>query len=358
MSGANGINKRNGEVEFLRFVMALIIFAYHFNIPQFTGKPILYTGALAVEFFLFVSGFLMVQSMLKMKEKSSSVNIGTHTWLFLGRKLKAIFPELAVSGILAILCMSFCSEQPLFVKISTSINTCINEIFLLKFSGIHPYLGYSNHVWYLSSLMMALAILFPLFFKGQGQPFLLVAALVGIGILQQFNHSIIASGFSWFANLRVLSEVCLGAFAYYAYQKIKDNRWTPLARISCFFLKWGIFIALLICMIIPTYPYNGIFLVLLWLYVILLFSRISSDSQLFDKSAFYFLGKLSLPFYLGHYYVIDLCRESSSWLSLPFAMKFAVCFLLSLCSALIIMALAKQWRQHAAKAVALFVQQR
>lgn len=357
MFGSVQVNKRNGEVEFLRFVMALIIFAYHFNVPRFTGKPILSTGALAVEFFLFVSGFLMVKSMLKAKENSTSEDFNTVTWLYLKRKLNSIFPEVAVSGILAILCVSICSELPFFSKFIMGINTCINEIFLLKFSGIHPDCGYNDPAWYLSSLLMALAILFPLFFRWGSRPIFLIAALAGIGLIEYFLHTIIVAGFSYFANLRVLSEVCLGAFAYYAHLKIKDIKWTPFARAGVCLFKWGIFATMLLFIIIPLFQFNGIYLILTWIYIVIIFSRISTDSLFFDKPIFYFLGKFSLPFYLGHSYVIRLCRESESWLTLPVAMKFSICFFLALCSAAVIMVLASLWRKYAGTVLALFIQQ-
>ena len=52
--------KRNGKIEFLRFLFSLIIVVHHSR--MFLGDEIspFLGGSLAVEFFFFVSGYLMM----------------------------------------------------------------------------------------------------------------------------------------------------------------------------------------------------------------------------------------------------------------------------------------------------------
>jgi peptidoglycan/LPS O-acetylase OafA/YrhL len=57
------MKKRNGEIEFLRFVFAAVIFMRHAAKLNVGSFPVLMeNGALAVDFFFILTGWLMARS--------------------------------------------------------------------------------------------------------------------------------------------------------------------------------------------------------------------------------------------------------------------------------------------------------
>ena len=85
--------KRNGAIDFWKFVFCMIIAIYH---GRYMGGSVPYAlfkdgGYLAVEFFFLVSGFLMAKS-AKRAEETSRLQLGTETAQFIWHKAKIILP--------------------------------------------------------------------------------------------------------------------------------------------------------------------------------------------------------------------------------------------------------------------------
>lgn len=57
------MNKRNGEIDVLRFVFASIIMVYHFN--QVVKRGLCVSGFIGVEFFFLVSGYFLAKAAME-----------------------------------------------------------------------------------------------------------------------------------------------------------------------------------------------------------------------------------------------------------------------------------------------------
>ena len=121
------MTKKNGRVEFLRFIFALGILFFHIH-KRFadggmielgnTGLNFFARGYIGVEFFFLVSGYLLAASAYAKREKSTAM-IGTETALMMKKKFslsslcnrtydyrKCVFPGEDSSGQIS-LCSGF-----------------------------------------------------------------------------------------------------------------------------------------------------------------------------------------------------------------------------------------------------------
>lgn len=110
------MDKRNGTIDFLKFVFAVIVVVIHFN--GYAGKAFFDGGASAVSFFLLVSGCMMVGSYEKRRivgPINGKGEIGQDTLAFMKHKITGILPNAYVAWIIAftvmhINCTSFIFE--------------------------------------------------------------------------------------------------------------------------------------------------------------------------------------------------------------------------------------------------------
>ena len=92
------ITKKNGRIELLRFLFALIILLFHIQ-KRFAKSPVpmgdtgLYFfnhGCIGVEFFFLVSGYLLAAGCYKLRDEPCDF-IGTETAGVMWKKIKHIF---------------------------------------------------------------------------------------------------------------------------------------------------------------------------------------------------------------------------------------------------------------------------
>lgn len=89
--------KKNGTVEFLRFVFCIAVLLFHVSTDIY-GKDwrpaewggVLRYGALSIEFFFLTSGYFMARSLCRSQGQSSNMVIDT--WTFAWKKIKPILP--------------------------------------------------------------------------------------------------------------------------------------------------------------------------------------------------------------------------------------------------------------------------
>ena len=60
--------ERNGKIELLRFIFALVVALFHLGGNEKFGHEMMKTGYLAVEYFFIVSGYLLVGSVERLQK--------------------------------------------------------------------------------------------------------------------------------------------------------------------------------------------------------------------------------------------------------------------------------------------------
>lgn len=306
------MRKRNGKIELMRFVFTISVLIFHINLSLWSGKKgftdtvsVFSHGNLGVEFFFLVSGFLMAKTLSHFSEPSSDWNkLASETLSFLWRKVKGILPYHIVYCliIMALMVIIYPNKQPeqLFKVLPTFL--------FLHRTGIVLGGSLLGVEWYISSMLIAMAILYPIgrkynhFFTKIMAP---LAGLLIIGWMTQ-SYGCLSDGDYWngltfHCNLRAIAELCLGSACYEIAESMKKHIFSGVQK---FFLSvaelTGYGAALFyICSFFAS-KYEVYILLLLCVSVTISFSQKSffGQSILFQNPLCEFLGAISLPIYL------------------------------------------------------------
>lgn len=343
------------EIDFFRFVFCVIIMLRHAE--YILGENILFPGgAFGVEFFFLVSGCLMMASIEKIREKKVE-NLGRETVSFLKRKVAAIYPEFVLAFIIGFVIQCVAKNLP-WEKIEQLFTNSIFELLLIQRVGVgaNSVIGV---IWYVQSMLLCMAILYPLIRKYPNMMqwvIMPLTALLLLGFLIT-NHGNLRNpgkwlGWTYKSNVRAMVELCLGAECYFVTCRLKSLRLTNLAKALMTILKWIIWIGLLIYTWDTTNSKDAFMLGCLCVAIILAFSGQCLDASLYQNRLTAFLGRVSLPLYLCH-------RAYAGYLKyfLPGGMRrryLVLCY--TACSfgtALLIMFLAKKIRKGLPKVKAI-----
>ena len=172
-----------------------------------------------------------------------------------------------------------------------------------------------NVDWYLSTMMMAFFILYPILlysYEWASKIIFPIMGIFGLGIIF-LNYGYFINGkiiFSMFDTrfLRGLFIMMLGAWSCAMTEKLDNLSLTNLSKILLTILKLTCYFIVMLYMY-GSYHENIsiIAFVFCMLGVILSFSKNTYHIQ--SNSCIEYLGKLSLPLYLSHIIVRDVCRE-------------------------------------------------
>lgn len=302
------MTKKNGEIEFLRFVIITIIVNFH-SAHWFDAPVIVPCGCLGVEFFFLLSGYLLASSAARRNSPMHAVpswsQIHQENQSLFIRKIGAFFPELFVSCLIACGVYALCCSPSFYNLCGTVVITQFGNGLFLKMSGLNSG-GLNGACWYLSTLLMCTVLLYPLLRRwGNG----LVYLVVGILLLSclfladpQFYYSPTKPlGFILKGNIRGLAEMMIGASLYPLVQHLRQGTPTPLGRVILTCVKWGcalVFIAYASGLNLGF----GVLMLALCVMLLLIFWEKCSDYHWYQNNFFLFLGRLSLPLFLSHHF--------------------------------------------------------
>lgn len=303
-SNSNIQSKRNGAIDFWRFIFSVIIVCFHGSKNLTGSKAPFFGGAIAVEFFFLVSGFLMAASV----GKYSAERVGESTRTFLFHKIKGVFPEVLMGWCIGFIVKHW-SIHVTLAKLVRDFFTGLWELFFLRQSG---FAGYNPNAvtWYLSSMLLAMFLLFPLLLKNKDTFINIIAPLLTIFLLgylcitsKHLRKPTLWLGFCTKGTLRAVAEVCLGCICWAACQKLKSFQYTPLAKALFAFIELGGYI----CIVLYSNHFRANILdfAVVFLFAICItitFSHLSITASLFDNKVCYWLGKISLALYVSHAY--------------------------------------------------------
>ena len=228
------------------------------------------------------------------------------TFAYLKKKLKSFYPEVFLAWLIGFVFTCIALDDTIKDAIKRLINT-FTEPFLMYSYGLTAT-TINQALWYLSSMILCMAILYPLMRKfpnAMKYVIMPLSALFLLGWLCKVdNHPRGPTkwfGFTYKGNIRTFAELQLGALCFYVVQKIRNipfNRMTKklltLVEILCYLLP-----------ILYMYYYSAskwdiFFIALLCLGICLSFSGQTALSCLPENPVVFWLGKYSFPLYLSH----------------------------------------------------------
>lgn len=300
-------DKKVGEIELFRFVFSIVILLMHSH--HLFDKYIFFVGGgYAVEFFFIVSGFLMMSSIEKLQNNPIN-NLGKETTSFIFKKVKAFYPEVVVSFIIGF-AIQIIAKSLTKSKILALISKTFFEVTLLQSAGLGAN-SVNSPIWYIQSMLLAMALLYPLirkYPKIMKHIIMPLTVLLLLGFLQQnythLRHPGKWIGFTYKGNIRAIAELCLGAECYFVVQWLKNFKLKWFTKTFLTLVKWGCWIAVIQYMIYckKGFEMDFFFLAIFCIAIILAFSQQCIDSRIYQNILVDFLGKLSLPLYLSHMY--------------------------------------------------------
>ena len=328
----------NSEIGILRFVFAVFIFLVH--VHDLTGRYF-GDGNFAVEFFFFLSGYYLAMHAIEKRDRS--LPAGEACRNYLSKRYLSLLPLLLIAILFGALTRLILNGGLTKAEILHSLG----DVFLTqgyRFNGAF----FTGVTWYLSVLMIGIALIYPLLVKWPSyflNVFSIVFALFSYGILATATGNLSdpgsAVGILMKGTLRGLAAMSIGCFLYGTMPrigKIRTLRHGLLRNV----IKWSCYLVVFAGMTVLTdSPYLFPLLVPyvaavgLSLYEGTLKTKAGGKIEAFAR----FLQDLSLPFYLLHWNVIALTRRFAGQFLAPLPDKVrnlltvGLAFLLSLAAA-------------------------
>ena len=306
--------KKNGLIELMRFVFASIIIIFHVNKDLWNREIVLFrlggfrftpaqNGNIGVDFFFLVSGALMAMTIYRLSRTEQETSIGVETAGYIWKKCKQIWLYY-----LPICAVSF------FVRLATGtkfgfwkVLSMVPSLLFLQRSGIGS-MNLIGVAWYLSSMLIAMAILYPVCRKYYDMFTLVWAPVFGtliIGALIK-NTGTLGESNEWISviyktNIRAIADISLGTTCYELARRLKEQTFSERKRwllTGIGFVTYGS--AFVYICSNRSSTYGGIICLLLCIAVTISFSESGYfvHHQWFQNKFCMFLGSISLPMYL------------------------------------------------------------
>lgn len=301
------IRKRNGAIDFWKFVFALIIVQFHSSNFDVTKSCPFIGGAIAVEFYFIVSGFLMAESICKKNE--NEIVVGRDSKNFIFHKIRGLCPEIFIAWGIGYVVQHLALNHVTITMLIKDLISGIWDLFFLRESGLVGFRA-NPAAWYISAMILAMMILVPLFLKNRDVFLNVVAPILAVAILGYLSKTVgdLRGPTEWMGICyrglpRAIGELCLGCLCWSCCQKIKQKSYTKLARVLFTVSEFSCYLGV----IVWSYGHKGsqmdfVMLLLFAVGVTLTFSGQNLIAGSFNNPFIYFLGKISFSIYLAHNY--------------------------------------------------------
>ena len=355
--------KRNGAIDFLRFFFCILIVLRHsvHALPEDTTL-VMPGGAMGVEFFFVVSGYLLACSAYKRVNNGNPINTAEDTNIFMKNKLRSFSTELVVASVFSMIIypLTLIPQGP--YEILVDFAKKIWNPLLLSAAGF----GVTNEIWYLSAMIIIMLAFYPLLIKFFNSFVRIVAPLIAIFVLGYLSNAFTSlldpsyfTGLLYKGMIRAIGEIALGVAIFPLIQALSKPSLTKRAKTL---VTVGAFLSIIFAYLIIQFRSDKKldFLCLLFITtgVILTFSHQGILADKFDNKVSFWLGKISLPLYLSHRWLalsinnvyLYLCKinfyrfgESEKF---DYFFILAVYLVGSVCSCTVIYLISKYIRNH------------
>lgn len=340
---------RNAVIDLLKFIFAIMIVLYHSK--SFSGdEPRIITGGyIAVDFFFVVSGYYLALSASAPSASPSgsghSDSVGKETFYYICRRLRRLYPEFISASIIALIVRSAVLHWGL-KEAAVNVLKAAGEWSFLQLAGFNTG-GLVGASWFLSALLLASVLIFPLARKYKESFFYLGAPMIFI-FLFGFTYSTLPH-FQSYATpvlaitnvgmVRAIMELSAGCFVFILVKELNKSSWNSVMRAALSVLEVFIFGALIVYYSSGSH-YNKID----WYAILLIIAGVTITQTNLCYSAaairgrfFEFLGKISFDLYLGHRSWSLLINRMDAFSGLTYMQKIPVYLVLSFCTAGLIM---------------------
>lgn len=289
--------KKNGEIELLRFIFAVIVFSFHFDYAD-----ILKSGYLAVDFFFMLSGYFMMRHIESNSKNNSSMR---SLFVYIRSRFIRLYFSYFLVCLLTYMIRCFVLKD---ISLRTLFDKGIWEFLMIQSLGF----GFTITIlWFVSVLLVSSFIIYFLknCLKNAFIPVVLLFSLVLLAFLFQTNQSLSLMSNHFIVSdglLRGVAEMSLGCILYRItrYITVKSKAIIVIASIT----KYTLLLAIVFFLTREPGIKDFSCIVLIFLYLLLLFICQTKTSKVFNNRFFYYLGSISYDFYLNQVLIIYLAR--------------------------------------------------
>ena len=297
---------RNGEIDVLRFVFAMIIVCYHFSC--FFDFGVYGNGGIAVEFFFYLTGGFMVLKHMH----NTFENPYEEVYSFILNKIRSFYPYYVGAIFVQMVVYVLLDEIPISAVYKTVIrgipNLLLIQILGIDFSGGADIGG----SWFLSAMVIASFVLFYIFVRRGRDAIFIIFPLLGVilnGI--QINQGLI--DFSWggyetyvLRLMRAFAGIALGAWGMGIALQLKRNIYNNIQKTVFTVIK-------VLCVLVAIG--EGLFIfenaeVISFIIIPVIILSFSGCTFILKGNVVTdFLGRLSLIIYLTHFIIISIIKS-------------------------------------------------
>lgn len=309
-------------------------------------------GSLGVKFFFFVSGYLMMAAIEKKNSLEKPECIGKETFLYIKKKWIAVIPESLISWMIAFGVMCIVEQRTVSSAFFRFIDGIWEPLFITM-TGLGQR-GMNGVVWYISAMLLCMAILYPLLRKYQDVTLHIIIPLTSLCIFGCYfrNYGSPRSPTEWFGWTykgvpRAFAELGIGCLLYYLAARIRSYEYTRLGRWLITLTENAIYMSVVIFMyLIGANKHDYFFIALLAFAVALTFTGSGIDRDFFNNKTAIWLGRFSVPLYFGHTFWANALKYilPETW---RIRYRLAVYVAASIITAWLIMRLADSVRKNA-----------
>ena len=337
----------NGKIEFLRFAFSICIILYHchrtlgFDHLSLGGLhiPVMAGGRLGPDFFFVTAGVLMAASLSRerLRQLSASTDrtkspgqtegcaaiapapgsdLGERTLAFMKKKYLAIFPYHAIC--FAALFIFRLYSRELWKNASdvcSFLVASVPEFLLLQKFGF-PEQTVNVVEWYLSAMLIAMAVIYPLAASCYSLFARVIAPVLGLGILGCMTYSLgtfsdqdLWMGFVQAGVLRAFAEISLGISVYEMAKVLSEQSLTTGKRWALTAVEAAGMVLVFCYLVLGTAGTFELQILLCMLVSVgLIFSGQTFGSSFFQQKWILQLGRLNLCFYLSQLLGLNIVR--------------------------------------------------
>ncbi len=333
--------KHNGIISFWKFCFCMLIIIFHGNVFATNSREALFDkGAIGVEFFFLVSGFLLTKAAFRKNNQETNIqNLGKETLHFIWKKYLFFLPYVFFAGLINLVLKNICDDMSLTQNVLSII-----DMLLLRMTGLKATVVLGQ-VWYISAMLLSMMALYPLLRKYKKNYVYLVAPLIvllGFGWLIHDYSSLRGPetwlGFGYKGLARAFLELNLGCILYLLCKRLKNITFTKLGTIFITLIEVGGFVLpFLTSQFLSTTKLDIVILAFLAISVLLAFSEKTLEFNLFNNRVFYWLEKFSLPLYICNIVARDIVLNINALTSMPYYPKLAIYLVINFALALVCM---------------------
>lgn len=304
--------RRNGEIDILRFIFSILIVVHHycylfgFKLFGHTSR-----GYIGVEFFFLVTGYLMAKSVSKNEQQLTSREIANNTWSFLRKKVSVFYLYYVFSYVLQVIAKLLFYNWSAGKAFDQALRLIPNAT--LSFVGVVANSNYYiSGNWYLSAMMIALLVLYPLLLKNYHLSSKLLFPLGAIFLMGHMYHNytqVIVSytdyTFMSTGLIRALIEIAMGV-SLFELSKVIDSR--KFNKVLMTLVKLFAYFVVFFYAFGHTDRSFDIH-ALLWCGVAVMLSFCESTFRIGENRLTRYLGKISLPIYIFHTVIMRCAQQ-------------------------------------------------